>query len=115
MAWLTEVEQLRSELVRQRADPFTLTLERGLRGVQAISSVALADLLGVPATTGTARRLATTMRLMGFIPIKSRRLMPGGLRGTTTRGWARPLRELRSAPTIKQIGAGGANYEGRFT
>jgi len=33
------------------------------------------------------------MRSLGFIPIKSRRLMPGGFRDTVTRGWARPVRE----------------------
>ena len=37
------------------------------------------------------------MRFLGFIPIKSRRLMPGGYRDTVTRGWARPFRELRDA------------------
>jgi hypothetical protein len=93
MAWLAELEQARLESDRNRADPWARTLERALRDVQAISSVALLDLLGVAPTTGNARRLAHTMRLMGFIGIKSRRLMPGGFRDTTIRGWARPLRE----------------------
>ena len=55
----------------------------------------LVSLLGVPATTGNARRLAHTMRSLGFVGIKSRRLMPGGFRDTTIRGWARPFRERR--------------------
>jgi hypothetical protein len=55
--------------------------------------VALPDLLDLPATTGKVRRLAKTMRAMGFVPLKSRRLMPGGFRETTIRGWARPIRE----------------------
>jgi hypothetical protein len=34
------------------------------------------------------------MRSLHFIPIKSRRLMPGGRAGNTvTRGWARPFRK----------------------
>jgi hypothetical protein len=32
------------------------------------------------------------MRELGFVPLKSRNLMPGGKRGTMIRGWARPLR-----------------------
>jgi hypothetical protein len=53
----------------------------------------LLDLLLAKATTGTARRLAAVMRSLHFIPIKSRRLMPGGRAGNTvTRGWARPVR-----------------------
>jgi hypothetical protein len=34
------------------------------------------------------------MRSLGFVPIKSRRLEPGGYRDTVTRGWTRPVREL---------------------
>lgn len=58
-------------------------------------------LLRAPTTTGTARRLATVMRSLNFIPIKSRRLMPGGRAGNTvTRGWARPIHELKSSSAI---------------
>jgi hypothetical protein len=119
MGWLKEVERVRLECILQRADPWTERLERGLSRVDAISSVALLDLLGVPATTGNARRLARTMRSMGFIPIKSRRLMPGGFRDTTIRGWARPLRETKqSYPQWKPISGvaaverqGGGHHE----
>ena len=44
----------------------------------------------LPATAGNARRLARTMRSMGWVGLKSRRLAPGGWRGTTCRGWSRP-------------------------
>jgi hypothetical protein len=50
------------------------------------------DLIGVPQTTGNARRLARVMRELGFVPLKSRRLAPGGYKDTVTRGWARALR-----------------------
>jgi hypothetical protein len=66
--------------------------------VEAISSVALLDLLDVPKTTGNARRLATNMRALGFVPLKSRRLAPGGFRDTTIRGWMRALRPTQAQP-----------------
>lgn len=80
-----------------------------MRGKEAISTAALLDLLDVPKTTGNAHRVGKTMRSMGFIPIKSRRLNPGGFRDTVARGWARPIRETRSTPSMKQIGAAGTN------
>jgi hypothetical protein len=93
MSWLSKLHQAARVLdVRQR-DPWFGTLEAALQGVQAMSSSALLDILRVPATTGTARRLAAVMRALHFIPIKSRRLMPGGRCGNTvTRVWARPVR-----------------------
>ena len=65
-----------------------------VRGMEAISTFALLDLLGLPKTTANGRRIAQTMRSLGFVPIKSRRLMPGGYRDTVTRGWARPVRAI---------------------
>jgi hypothetical protein len=113
MAWLQRLDQARAELAERSADPWRKKLEDAVRGVEAISSAALLDLLRVPANTGTARRLAKIMRSMGFIPIKSRRLMPGGRGGNTvTRGWSRPIREARSTPTMKPTGAAGASQEG---
>ena len=103
MAFLERLARARAELAERSEDPWRKTLEGALQGVQAISSAALLDLLRVPATTGTARRLAAAMRALNFIPIKSRRLMPGGFRDTVTRGWARPVREITSTtPTTKQ-------------
>ena len=64
-----------------------------MRGQEAIGTAPLLDLLGMAKTTGNGRRLAVTMRSLGFVPIKSRRLMPGGYRDTVTRGWTRPIRE----------------------
>ena len=65
-----------------------------MRGMDAVSTAALLDLIGLPATTGNGRRIAHSMRSLGFVPIKSRRFMPGGYRDSVTRGWARPVREL---------------------
>lgn len=93
MSWLQKLDQARSELGERTADPWREKLEGAVRGHSAISTAALLDSLRVSATTGTARRVARNMRSLGFIPIKSRRLMPGGFRDTVTRGWTRPLRE----------------------
>jgi hypothetical protein len=86
-----------------------------VRGMEGVSTFALLDLLGLPKTTGNARRIGITMRALGFVPIKSRHLMPGGYRDTVTRGWARPIRETRTAsPAMKPIPASpGANHQGR--
>ena len=86
-----------AKLTRRDADPLLEKVEAVVRGVEAVSTVALLDLLGLPKTTGNGRRVAQSMRSLGFIPIKSRRLMPGGYRDTVTRGWARPLRKLRTS------------------
>ena len=96
---MSAMERLRraEAALRERAsDPWKRALERHLpANVTSISSVALLDLLDVPPTTGNARRLAKTMRSMGWIGLKSRRLEPGGFRDTTIRGWARPVRGER--------------------
>jgi hypothetical protein len=89
------IEKLREACAAQAkrgADPLREKVETTVRGMEAISTFALLDLLGLPKTTGNGRRLAKTMRSLGFVPIKSRRLMPGGCRDTVTRGWARPFR-----------------------
>jgi hypothetical protein len=98
-SWVGRMYQA-AQQTEQRSDPWRQVLERGLpANVASISSVALLALLDVPPTTGNARRLAQTMRSMGFIPLKSRRLMPGGFRDTTIRGWARPCREVQIRKT----------------
>src|SRR5262249_16130869 len=101
MSAIGKLNRIVAELVERGADPWKRVLERALPpNVSSISTVALLDLLDVPHTTGNARRLAQTMRAMGWVALKSRRLMPGGFRDTTIRGWGRPIREKRSTPTI---------------
>ena len=96
MSLLGKLKAARAELDGHREDPWCKKVEAAVCDKDAISTAALLDLLRVQATTGTARRLAAVMRSLNFIPIKSRRLMPGGRAGNTvTRGWARPLREQR--------------------
>ena len=97
MSFLGRLHQTRAELAERSADPWRKMLEDAVRGREAVSTSALLDLLGAPKTTANARRIAKTMRSLEFIPIKSRRLMPGGFRDTVARGWARPVRDIRNS------------------
>ena len=99
MSLLKRLEETRAELDAQHQDPWRKKVEAEVRGKDTISTAALLDAVRAPATTGTARRLAAVMRDLHFIPIKSRRLMPGGRAGNTvTRGWARPVRTIEIVP-----------------
>jgi hypothetical protein len=101
MSLLGKMREARAELEAQHEDPWRSKVVAVVCDMDAISTAALLDILRVSATTATARRLAAVMRSLNFIPIKSRRLMPGGRAGNTvTRGWARPVRKLKSSPTI---------------
>ncbi len=111
--WLEKLHRAQAELAERNADPFRGKVEAAVRGMEAVSTVALLDLLGLPKTTGNARRISPTMRSLGFIPIKSRRLMPGGYRDTVTRGWARPVREF-SQTNSKHGGKVGASHLNTF-
>jgi hypothetical protein len=73
-------------------DPLRDKVAAIVRGKESIGTAPLLDLLDMPKTTGNARRIGGTMRSLGFVPLKSRRFLPGGYRDTTTRGWARPVR-----------------------
>jgi hypothetical protein len=101
-SFLEHLNQARIERAKHDADPLRGKVEATVRGMEAVSTVALLDLLGLPKTTGNGRKIASTMRTLGFVPIKSRRLMPGGHRDTVTRGWARPVREPRT-PGVSRL------------
>ena len=112
MSFLGKLAQARAELNTRQEDPWRKTVEAAVRSMDVISTAALLDAVRVPATTGTARRLAAIMRDLHFIPIKSRRLMPGGRAGNTvTRGWARPVRTMKSHPTTRNAGAAGHSQQ----
>ena len=91
MSFLGRLHRLKAELSEGENDPWRRVLERALpSNLTSTSTVALLALLDFPITTGNARRLARTMRSMGWVGIKSRRLAPGGWRTTECRGWSRP-------------------------
>ena len=97
VSWYERLERASAELAKQTADPLRATVEATVRGMDEISTHALLDLIGLPNSTGNARRISKAMRDLGYVPIKSRRLMPGGYRDTVTRGWARPRRQPRNS------------------
>jgi hypothetical protein len=101
--WVEKLRRVEAEAAKRDADPLRKKVESMTRGMDAISTFALLDLLGLPKTTGNGRRIARTMRSLGFIPIKSRRLMPGGWADTVTRGWARPVRETQKHDPRNQL------------
>jgi hypothetical protein len=94
LSFTGKIRRAAEELARHEDDPLLAKVASITRGMDEISTHALLDLIGLPNTTGNARRIAKTMQALGFVPIKSRRLMPGGYRDTVTRGWARPGRQL---------------------
>ena len=96
MAFLDKMREAERQAEATHRDPWHPRLKRALEGVEAMSTAALLDLLRADPTTSNARRLATIMRELNFVPIKTRRFMPGGFRDTVTRGWARPIRPLPS-------------------
>lgn len=102
-SYLERLHQASAELAKRDADPLRGIVEATVRGMDAVSTVALLDLIGLPTTTGNARRISKTMRSLGFVPIKSRRLMPGGHLNNVTRGWALPIRELKSSTKPMQV------------
>jgi hypothetical protein len=95
-SWTARIQEATEELARHEADPLLEKVASLSHGMNEISTHALLDLIGLPNTTGNARLIGKTMKSLGFVPIKSRRLIPGGYRDTVTRGWARPVRETRN-------------------
>lgn len=95
LSWTEQIRQAGEKLTRHERDPLVEKVTVAVRGMEAISTAALLDLIGLPNTTSNARRISKTMRPLGFVPIKSRRFMPGGWCDTVTRGWARPIRAPR--------------------
>jgi hypothetical protein len=96
MSLMERLHRANAEALADQEDPWRRLLERALpANVEGMSVVGLLDLLGFAPSTGNARRLARTMRSMGWVGIKSRRLPPGGWRSSECRGWARPFRDAR--------------------
>ena len=101
MSWIKLLMEAKAEIqAADPADPWRLPLER-VRGktwddgVERISTQSLFDLLELPQrrrNAGACRRLAKTMRELGWSPIKARGLTPGGFRDQV-RGWARDTRQ----------------------
>jgi hypothetical protein len=99
-SFMERLKRAQAELAQGDADPLLERVKSIVRGLEAIGTAPLLDLLGLPKTTGNGRRVAETMRSLGWVPVKSRRLMPGGYRDTVTRGWARPVRTVENSASV---------------
>jgi hypothetical protein len=98
MSFIGKLREAAAQQAQREADPWRGKLEAWLHGTPEISTAAALDLLGLANTSSNARQLARTMRALGFISIKSKRLMPGRRDANmTTRGWSRPFREMKSS------------------
>jgi hypothetical protein len=104
-SWMEKLEHAKGELAKRAADPLRDAVAAAVAGFQALSTVAILTSIGLRPTTGNARRIARSMRALGYIQIKSRRLPPGGWTDTLCRGWAKPVRE----PTFKQTKVARSN------
>jgi hypothetical protein len=102
MSFLEKIRDAGKQLDALTPDPWRKTIANAVDGVEAISTAALLDLVGARPTTSNARRLAAIMRDLKFIPIQSRRLMPGGFHDTVTRGWARPIRSMPTGNKVER-------------
>jgi hypothetical protein len=100
LSWRARLEQARAAGAARDADPIRGLIEDTVRGMEHISTNSLLTLIGLPVSTANARRVAPIMAALGFVPIKSRRLVPGGFRGTVTRGWGRPFHKPKIATAV---------------
>lgn len=95
MAFVTYLQERKAETLAQTKDPWLIVLERisgriGNDGVERISTQAVFDILEVPQRqrAGAYRRLARSMRALGWSPIRARGLTRGGFEDIV-RGYAR--------------------------
>lgn len=102
MSFLERVQQAGEHLDPPYVDPWLRILGRALQGVEAASTNAILDMVGARLTSANGRRLAQIMPRLGYIAIKSRRLLPGGFKNNVTRGWAKPVRGQSPLPLHQQ-------------
>jgi hypothetical protein len=104
-------EQAKFDLAQRESDPLLPVIAKALAGFEQISTRALLDLLGMAQTSAVARRIAPPMIQLGFVPIRSRTLPPGGKAGTTARGWARSPLRAKNRTTVEPVARRHDNIE----
>lgn len=95
MAFITLLHDRKAATTNTATDPWLIPLERlkgraGSDGIERISTQTVFDVLEVPMAqrSGLYRRLAVSMRYLGWSPIRARGLTPGGFKDMV-RGYAR--------------------------
>jgi hypothetical protein len=102
MSFIEKMREAARQFDTPPPDPWRKTIEKALRGVEVMSTAALLDIVDAHRTTSNGRRLAAIMRELKFMPIQSRRLMPGGFRDTVTRGWTRSMRPMSTPSKVER-------------
>jgi hypothetical protein len=113
MSWVARLNEARADTVQRRENvPWLGAVARALPpNVESISTRSVCNLIDVEPTTGNARKISAAMKALGYVPIKSRRLTPGGFRDSTIRGWAKPIRETKLPHPTGRPPAGAAGIE----
>jgi hypothetical protein len=98
MSFRAKLQQAKVQLAQadaeRDADPLLPLVRAAVTPFDALSTTAILTMVGLRPTTGNARKVARSMRTLGYVGIKSRRLPPGGWSDTLCRGWAKsPCRE----------------------
>src|SRR4249920_2943461 len=91
-SWSEKLERAAAEDVLRNEEPYVRILERALPiDGCAISTVMVLEFLGLRFNARNAQLISSTMRALGYFPLRSRKLLPGGWRQTVARGWVKPL------------------------
>lgn len=91
-SFVQRLAEARAEIARCEVDPLHEKVKSLMRNRESIGTAPLLELLDMRKTSSNARCVAKTMRTLGYVPITSRRFLPGGHAATVTRGWTRPVR-----------------------
>ena len=108
-SWMTRFHAEEAKLAQHDGDPLLRLVAEAVAPFDSVSSNAILTMVGLPVTAANARKVARSMRTLGFVPIKSNRLVPGGYRQNVTRGWARPLRAVKISASVNTLPASPAS------
>lgn len=109
--------QLAQADAERDTDPLLPLVAAAVSGFDALSTTAILIMVGMRPTTGNARKVARSMRTLGYVPIVSRLIPPGAAASSACRGWAKSPNRRKShklssvaynAAGQKTLGAGPA-------
>jgi hypothetical protein len=118
MSFRAKLQQARLELELAKrdlhADPLLPLVRAAVSPFEVLSTTAILTMVGLRPTTGNARKVARSMRALGYVPTKNRRMPPGGWTDTLCRGWAKsPYRDDKRRTTPQHdVSAGQQGFGG---
>jgi hypothetical protein len=96
MSFVEKLQQASAALQQKEEVPWLAAISRILpKDTESISTRSVCDLLGIQLTTPHARKVAAAMRALGFVPMKSRRFLPGGFGSPAAQGWTKTMKAPR--------------------